>query len=492
MNIVIIITDTQPTRMVGCYSGNYAVGTPNIDRFAAEAVRFTRAYTACPLCTPARSAMFSGQQPQVNGAHSNSLAPGTNVPLMGTVFSHYGYRCAYSGKWHLDGTSYFGDGMAGGGFEQEWWFDGRNYADFLGPKMFSEYIRCNTPDMLRSAGFDLEHTWGHQVANRAINFMRQRHDQPFLLVASFDEPHSPYVCPPEYWEQYDTANISRPENYMASLDDKPALQRSLRSREYPQDGDAYGKRFVKPYACNHYIDTEIGRVLDCVNELHGEDTMVIYTSDHGEMQLSHGLNGKGPMMYEEVLNIPMLVRHPGGLENHVCREPVSQVDILPTLLEACGQKVPGILHGRSFMPQLSGGEASADRGVLASYTRFAMNHDGWGGLYPIRCLIGDSHKLVLNLFDRDEFYALDSDPHEMTNLIDDSGMASIRDAMHGQLLDEMDRIRDPFRGDAWAKRPWADGSEAQRKILRRSRPDVFPFQAACIEADGQWSMPVGN
>ena len=100
--------------MVGAY-GNPAVDTPNLDRLAAEGIRFERAYTACPLCTPARSSIFTGLYPQVNGSWLNNVAPGRNVAMMGQIFKHYGFRAAYTGKWHLDGSAYFGDGVPRGG-----------------------------------------------------------------------------------------------------------------------------------------------------------------------------------------------------------------------------------------------------------------------------------------------------------------------------------------------------------------------------------------
>ena len=119
MNFCLIMTDTQNKSMVGAY-GNPAVDTPNLDRLARTGIRFERAYTTCPLCTPARSGLFSGTHPPVNGAWCNNKAPSASIPLMGTIFSHYGFRTAYTGKWHLDESGYFENGVPGGGFEPDW------------------------------------------------------------------------------------------------------------------------------------------------------------------------------------------------------------------------------------------------------------------------------------------------------------------------------------------------------------------------------------
>jgi len=118
MNIVLIMTDSQNRDMVGCY-GDSAMETPRLDALAGEGIRFTRAYSASPACTPARGAIFSGMHPQINGASCNNVAPHRQVPLMGEIVSRIGYRAAYTGKWHLDGSGYFGDGQPGGGFEEE-------------------------------------------------------------------------------------------------------------------------------------------------------------------------------------------------------------------------------------------------------------------------------------------------------------------------------------------------------------------------------------
>lgn len=472
--------------MVGCYAGNRAVGTPNLDAFATRGIRFEKAYTTCPLCTPARSALFSGQQAVVNGAWANSMSPGTHVPLMGHIFSGLGYRTAYTGKWHLDGTGYFGDGEPGGGFGTECWFDGRNYADFLGKETFEAYRTSIKPEDLRKAGIVLEKTWAHQIANRAISFLENAgNDRPFLLVASFDELHSPYVAPPEYWENESVESIAIRPNFFSSPEGKPVLQQEMRASEITPE--QCRKQLRKHYACNRFVDSEIGRILDAVRRRFDDDTLVIYTSDHGDMHYSHGLTGKGPMMYEEVLRVPLIVRLPGGAENEVRPETVSHIDLIPTLLELSGHPSPGILHGRSFAPLLRSGAPETARQAFCASTRFALNHDGWGGFYPIRCLVDGHFKLVINLFDKDEFYDLENDPFEMRNRIAEAG--EIRDRMHDQILDEMERIRDPFRGRQWEQRPWRKSARS-RPIQRRPRPTVFPFQPAAIEADGHWSVPV--
>ena len=153
------MTDTQTRRMVGAY-GLADAGTPNLDALAADGIRCDTAYTTCPLCTPARGALFTGQYPASNGAWANNMAPGIDVPHLGEIMRHQGYRAAYTGKWHLDGGGYFGDGEPGGGFESDWWYDGYRYANDLGPDAFHAYKRAQSREELAKHGLDKKKTYG--------------------------------------------------------------------------------------------------------------------------------------------------------------------------------------------------------------------------------------------------------------------------------------------------------------------------------------------
>jgi uncharacterized sulfatase len=490
MNFCIIMTDTQNKSMVGAYTDArtaQTVDTPNLDRLAATGVRFERAYTTCPLCTPARSGLFTGTHPPVNGAWCNNVAPSPAIPLMGTIFGHYGYRTAYTGKWHLDGSAYFGDGVPGGGFEPDWWYDGKRYAQEIGPEMFRAYRTCKTADELRQSGFTEDKIWGHRVADRAIDFMASAAagDDPFCLVVSFDEPHGPHVSPPEYWEQFSAADLPKPPNYNAPLDGKPQLQHVHRASHPEVDWPTFAAGRTRFFGCNSYVDREIGRVVEAVERLCGDDTTIVYTSDHGDMLGAHGLRSKGPMMYQEITNIPLIVRLPGGPEGAVSHSLASHVDLIPTVLDLAGVERPPSLHGTSLLPVLRDPSARVRDHALVSFTRFAINHDDWGEFYPIRCAVGERYKLAINLFERDELYDLEADPYETTNLIDDPNHAAARDRLHDALLAEMDAIRDPFRSFRWGDRPWRTVRHAfYHGGTRRPRPAGFPFQAVSVEADG--------
>ncbi|MFW6060093.1 MAG: sulfatase-like hydrolase/transferase [Phycisphaeraceae bacterium] len=457
MNFVFIITDTQCKHMVGAY-GQPVYDTPNLDRLAAEGMRFERAYTASPVCTAARGALFTGRQCQASGAWANGLSPRRHVPMWGELLRERGYRAGYTGKWHLDGTPYDGLGVADGGFEAEWWYDRVNMLADLPPQMRALYRQSTTADDLRAAGFGVEHVFGHCVADRAVDFLQRVGDDPFTLVVSFDEPHDPWMAPAEYWEQFKPGDLPGRPNYAADVSDKPRLQQ-VWAREVAEDHqDPTWEQLVakrlKFFGCNAYIDREIGRVIDAVDQQHGDDTVIIYTSDHGDQLGSHGLHDKGAMMYQETTNVPFIVRGPGIPQGAVSHALTSHLDILPTILDLADLEPAEGMHGRSLRPVLEDPSASVHEHLMISFNRFGIGGRGRGGFYPIRCVMDGRYKLAINMLDRDELYDLQDDPYEMTNHIDDPALAQTRNALHDALLAEMKRTQDPMDGPMWVDRPW--------------------------------------
>ena len=457
MNFVVIFTDTQCKWMVGAY-GQPVCDTPNLDKLAAQGVRFERAYTTSPICGPARGALFSGLHPQSNGAWGNHMSPHRHVPLMGDVFRDLGYRAALTGKWHLDGASYSGTGVPDGGFEPDWWYDQTNCLTELPDDIHALYAQGTTPDDLRQAGFGIEHVYGHRVTDRALDFLQTVEDDPFVLVVSYDEPHDPWMAPVEYWEKFQPHDIPCRPNYCPPMDGKPQLQQMQAQETAAAHADPTWEQLVakrlKFFGCNSYIDREIGRVAAAVDELHGNDTMIIYTSDHGDQLGSHGLHDKGPEMYEETTNIPFIVCGPGVPSGAVSHALLSHLDIMPTMLDLAGQEIPGSLHGVSQAPVLADPAAAVREYVFVSYNLNQVDERERGGLYPIRCVSDGRYKLAVNLFDRDELYDLEADPYELTNRIDSADYAATRNRMHDALLEEMARTNDPMWNIQWEDRPW--------------------------------------
>lgn len=460
MNIVFIMTDTQNTASISAYQNSYG-HTPNVDRLCSRGVRFDRAYTTCPLCTPARGGIFSGMVPATNGATYNDATPFLDVPLMGTLFSERGFRVGYTGKWHLDGGFYNGYGRACGGFPQQWWYDGACFKQDIGDETFARHKgfgRLPFDEKLARAP-RAEDTWAYRVADRALDFLSDSGDQPFLLSVSFDEPHGPYVCPREFLEAVSVDDIEMRPNFNASVEGKPRNQQAIAGQHNttPEDVRSYLRYYL---ACNSFVDSQIGRVLDAIDY---NNTLVIFTSDHGEMMASHGLWSKGPEMYDEITRVPFVIAAP-GVSAGTSGSLASHLDIIPTMLDLADCDTPAHLHGRSLAPVLEDNAATVNEMVPISYTRFGSSWQGarrsgqstdpkaW---FPIRCAVGERYKLSVNLHDTDELYNMQDDPYEMRNVIDDPAHAAARDELHATLLESMSKTNDPERGRAWAERPWA-------------------------------------
>ena len=168
--VIIILTDTQRRDMLGCYSGAN-VRTPNLDRLAAGGMLFERAYCCDPVCTPARSAIFTGTYPHTNGSWGNSMPLGDNVKTIGQRLRDSGVGTAYIGKWHLDGGDYFGLGRCPDGWDPEYWYDMRCYLEELGPEQALLSRKIGTPELMREHNVTEDFTYAHRCSNRAVKFL---------------------------------------------------------------------------------------------------------------------------------------------------------------------------------------------------------------------------------------------------------------------------------------------------------------------------------
>jgi len=455
------MTDTQGTNMLGCY-GHPELRTPRLDRLAAEGIRFDRAYTCQPVCGPARSALFTGQFPHTCGSWANSMPLGAITRTIGQRLHAAGIHTAYIGKWHLDGSDYFGAGQCPDGWDPAYWYDMRNYLAELSPeeRLLSRKVEAN-----RNPGVQREFTFAHRCSNRAIDFLGRHNTEDFLLVLSYDEPHGPFLAPEPYASMFRDFTYPKKANVADPLTGKPEHQRVWAGSALTADAAKMEIRAPDYFACNAFVDDEIGRVLDAIDRF-APEALVVFTSDHGDLLGSHRLWNKGPVAYEEAANIPFIVRWPGQAPaGAASRLPISHIDVVPTLLDYFGQAPLSMLEGSSLLPCLRDPDVRVNDAVFIEFGRYETDHDGFGGLQLMRAVCDGRFKLVINLLTSDELYDLDRDPEEMTNLIADPDSAAVRDRLHDKLLDWMNRTRDPFRGYYWERRPW--------------RTDTHPATWAC-------------
>lgn len=478
-NIILIMTDTQATNMVGCYSGK-DLNTNNIDQLASDGIRFNSAYTCSPVCTPARAGLFTGIYSNQSGPWTNNIAPGKNISTMGRYFKDADYDTCYIGKWHLDGHDYYGTGICPPEWHEDYWYDGANYLEELDDKQIALWRNgLNTIEDLETNQIDETFTWAHRISNRAMNYLDTKSpqdDQPFLMVLSYDEPHHPFTCPPQYLKKYQDYYYDLGPKAFDDLSSKPQHHK-LWSQAMPapvgEDGLYHHPLY---FACNDFVDDEIGRVINHLDQSEIDNTWIVYTSDHGEMMGAHKLISKGAAMYDDITNIPLIIRPPkvAPTTNSACvagsqiQAPVSHIDILPTLMRLANITQPAMLPGGDLLSVV---EQNTDRSVMVEFNRYEVEHDSFGGFIPVRCWISPRFKLVLNLFTSDELYDRVNDKDELNNLIDDPDHMVIRNQMHDELLDYMDTIRDPFRTYQWSMRTWRTDSQPRWMGSFRPRPE---------------------
>ncbi len=448
--VILIMTDTTRKDMLGCY-GNPRMRTPNLDRLAAEGIRYENAYTCQPVCGPARSAIFTGTFPHSNGMVTNSVPLGDNVKTVGQRLSDAGIHCGYIGKWHLDGGDYFGLGRCPEGWDPEYWYDMKCYLEEL-----TEEERLKSRKSETAYGEDMTEgfTYAHRCSDRAIDFLNRYKDEEFFLTVSYDEPHGPCLCPAPYNRMYEGFRFDDNENFGDDLSKKPLFQQLWAGdaiEKSPEEINRPSEMLSLFLGCNSFADYEIGRVLETIDR-EVPDALVIFTSDHGDMLGAHRLQGKNACAYKEIANIPLIIR--GGEAGKVVTAPASHIDLAPTVMDYMGLPVPVLLEGKSMLPQIYDTNVVVNEHVHVEFTRYEVDHDGFGGLQMMRSVTSAEHKLVINLLDTDELYDLKKDPGEVHNLICDPEYAKVRDELHDILLEHMNETRDLYRGYQWASRPW--------------------------------------
>jgi arylsulfatase A-like enzyme len=381
-NLLFIYTDEQAAGTLAAY-GNPRIETPNLDRLASESVVFDQAYVTQPVCTPSRSSLLTGLWPHTNGCTENNVPLRPETPCLPEMLPGGEYLAGHFGKWHL-GDELF----AQHGFEEwvsiedtynEYFTPGRDreatssYHDFLiaeglTPQKGGRFGRAEAarlPERLGKPAF---------LAREAGEFIRRHRDEPFVLYVNFLEPHMPFFGPRD--DQHDASAIPLPANFGAELGEGQPLKARLLAEHYRRRGfggqplvtEADWRRMI----CNYWglcslVDTHVGTILEALdaNGLR-ENTVVVFTSDHGDMMGSHRLLAKC-VMFQEAVRVPMMVRLPGGRGAGRITGPFSQIDVVPTLLDLLGAPVPGDLPGRSRRALLEAGTGTLDEPVFVEW-----------------------------------------------------------------------------------------------------------------------------
>lgn len=490
-SVLWICTDQQRKDSIGAY-GNPVVQTPTLDRLASEGVRFERAYCQNPFCSPARASLLTGLYPRTHGVWHNGIRfDKVGAPTLGDILQSQGYRTGSVGKIHLGPT--FGPHPPAG-FEEsrDYWAKHPEMRDWHGPYCgfqevylsighihystsgghYGTYLEENFPEglvlfrrehaLLDQGYFETwrnampeEHHYNTWIADRTIEMVDRFAGEPFFIHCSFPDPHHPLSACAPYSSMYDPADM--PEPLAASLDEldqMPPVYRAYhlgeenyyaRSPSFPETiaGAPLREMMAQMYGMVTHVDHCVGRILEDLSA-RGllKDTLVIFTTDHGELMGDHGFVLKGPFFYQSLLNVPLLIRLPGGT-CAVCHELVAHVDLVPTVLECLGLEAPEYLPGRSLKGCLEGSPGSPRDAVLTEFRPFGgpnmkvLHTDEWKYVY----YQGEPYGELFNLRD---------DPEERKNLHGAPECADVQSTLHTRLLDELVRTEAawPARG-AW-------------------------------------------
>ena len=470
-NILLICTDQQRRDTLTCY-GAHGAKTPNLDRLASQGARFENCYVQNTICAPSRASLFTGMYVRNHGLWANGVTLPEQRRMFSRILADSGYDCGMIGKQHLSACDgWQTEPRRDDGYRVFEWSHGKNHRSVQ--NAYHKWLRAHYPDIYETAfpakgsnenthianmsktGTPIDSVPPHAhytqwVADRAIDFITTpRDDQPFFLVANFFDPHHPFGVPQEYRDRINADDIGPPHIRDGELAEKPTRQTDYSRTSY--GGEAPGFQDYTPeqikeiraiyYAMVAFIDDEVGRILASLDAAGlTDDTLVLFTSDHGEMLGDHAQLMKGPMMYDAAARVPLLMRWPARIEaGTVVNELVQWIDLSATCLDAarCAPMDQG--QGASLLP-LAVSSAPAWRSWALSEYR----DSGIAAAPSILTTMIRSGDWKLVIWHGDpvtgrsaegELYDLASDPYELVNLYARPEHSGRRQRMKRLLLD---------------------------------------------------------
>jgi len=465
-NIVFVFPDQLRARSLGCYGDAKAI-TPHIDHFAGQSIRFAQAVANSPVCTAYRATLMTGKYTTSHGMVINELRINPAQRCLGHALGDAGYATAYIGKWHLYANelgnhreprnSFVPPGPHRLGFDGEWKAYNFNHLNYSP----SAFWHGETPEPQYYAEGVYE---SDAQTDFAIDFIR-RHARdeaaPFALFLSWGPPHDPWGrdnVPDRFWRMFETQAFPNPPNYRTA-DDTPYCDDWARLTDGEREQLSEWRRGY--YAQTASIDHAFGRLMAALDGADAaRDTIVVFTSDHGEMFGAHGRRAKN-IFYEEACHVPLLVRWPGRVAPGVSQACISAVDLMPTLLGLAGVAAPDEVEGQDLSALILGEEdTEPDAALLQICGATAVWEDGheWRALRDARYTYAvyrvDGAEL---LFDRS------TDPYQLRNLIADPEHRGARRQMRARLQAWMADLNDGFEASTYYRDNWTDGD---RRIIR--------------------------
>jgi arylsulfatase A-like enzyme len=457
-NILWVCTEHQRYDTVHAL-GNPHIRTPNLDRLVREGVALTHAYAQNSVCTPSRASFLTGRYPITTGCRQNGQdIRETEVPITRTL-RDLGYDCGLAGKLHLSAAYNGWERRIDDGYRFYQWSHGstaKHGGDWVAwlasqGKTFDDVYRPSSRILCREVTDRKYHqtTW---CFDQALAFLQEKREGPWLVSINPFSAHDPYDYLPEFIEHYESADLPAPLWQEGELDGKPEQQLACyQANGYAQTTDEQ-RRAMKAayYAAIEHIDAELGRLLDWLKETgQRENTLIIFNSDHGDLQGDHGIFRKGPYLYEGAVRVPLILSWPGVLpQDRQYSALVEQVDIVPTIHELLGLPIPPGVQGKSLLPLLSGQclPHQFRSGVYCEYYNSnpagtsPLRRPSYATMWRTR-----THKIVVyHGQELGELYDLSQDPNEFVNLWDNPGHAAVKQDLLKQCFDASVFTMDPL------------------------------------------------
>lgn len=419
-NILYIMADQMAAPLLKLHDPNSPIKTPNIDKLAEEGVVFNKAYCNSPLCAPSRFCMVSGQLPSQIGAYDNAALLGSDVPTYAHYLRREGYETSLAGKMHFIGADqlhgyehrltpdiYPGDF----GWSVNWdaprarqeWYHNMSSVWQAGP--------C-----ARSNQLDFDEEVMYKTTQYLYDYARQdpRKRRPFCMTVAMTHPHDPYTITPEHWDKYEDVDIPLPKVTIPQDEQDPHSVRLLKTvdhwdRPLPEEAIKRARRAY--YGSCSYVDTQVGKLMKILKDCKfDEDTIVIFSGDHGDMLGERSLWYK-MSWYENSARVPLVVHYPKRFKPHRVNESVSTLDLLPTLLEMTGCELDAGLpiDGTSFYKYLVDANAKGKDEAFGEYM-------GEGTITPVMMIRRGAWKYTTSLADPAQLYNMDQDPLELRDL----------------------------------------------------------------------------
>ncbi len=418
-NVVFLLTDQWRLQALG-YAGNAQVKTPNIDRLAGESLNFRHAISGYSVCCPWRASFLTGQYPLTHGVIINDVPISSDPVGLGDAFKNQGYNTAYIGKWHVNSggrRNYIPP-------ERRLGFDYFKALECSHDYNRSAYYANDDPTMRYWEGYDV-----FAQAEDAQAFIRsQDTDQPFLLVLSWGPPHDPYeTAPQEYRDLYHPQDIQLRPNV-------------------PHDMAADAREWIAGYYAHcTAIDKSVGDILKTLDDCgHGEDTVLVFASDHGDMLGSQGMQRK-QKPFDESIRVPFLLRYPAkyGRAGQSVDCFLNAHDIMPTLLGICDLPIPGGVDGRDYSSDIDSPAGDDEGALLACFHPFGEWHRGRGGV-EYRGIRSARYTYCRKLDGPWLLFDNEADPYQLENLADRQEVAKIQRDLDNLLQGKLDEMRDEF------------------------------------------------